>query len=45
MLDVLKLCSYLKEESAFVIYSMGFSVAKIIYLMFLITFLTSLNKL
>jgi hypothetical protein len=38
MLDVLKLCSYLKEESTFVIYLMAFSVAKIIYFMVLITF-------
>jgi len=37
MLDVLKLCSYLKEESTFVIYSKAFSVAEIIYLMVLIT--------
>jgi len=37
LLVVLKLFSYLKEESTFFIYLMAFSVAKIIYLVVLIT--------
>jgi hypothetical protein len=37
MLDVLKLCFYLKEKSTFVIYLMAFSVAKITNLMVLNT--------